>query len=382
MQVERILDARSDDLASAEGLVTQLPEVRWLMRPTEHLPLVIDTNRVLQDIGWLARRRTVDARNFLEELTAAGMASLYAPEHLIREVETNLSEFAENLGVDRDRLDAAWRSYASLIHFLPAEHLDLSEPDTATRDPSDVPFLAAQRAVGAHGIISTDKDLVAMGALVVKHEALRLAVEFARNKSVVVQGNTGIAGISTLGVGLVYGTYKASAALVRCYRRLPGWLQILIPLVLASAAAFALLHKPTREKVRDFVRRPKPWLADVRSRAGEFFEQYLTEMQDAEGKAKAALGLLRQQVPIPTRRPTLKQLAYRVCVASSEPVSLDEIVVGVRRHGYPSTSTHLHRYLRTVLRKDRRLVPNADMCWTLSKRPVLPGPLVSASAPS
>ncbi len=375
MRPERILNARSDDLARAEAFVERFPNGPLITGPFEHLPLVIDTNRVLQDIAWLARRRTPSARNSLQELTAAGVVSLYAPEHLIDEVERHIPEIAANVGAEQEQVYDAWRIYGGLIHFIPAAHLDVPAAGTAARDPTDLPFLAAQHAVGAHGIISKDKDLAAMGALVVKHEALRFAVEFARNKSLVVQGNTGIAGFSLAAVGVAYGAYKGTAALARGLRRLPGWLQLLIPLLLASAGAFAIFHKPTREKVREIVHRSQSWFAE---HAVPLIDQYFAEMREAEGKANAALTLLRGQVPAPERRPTLKQLAYRVSVASSDPLTLEQVSVAVRRHGYESKSADFHPYLRRVLRNDKRLVEDGDGCWRPSTRPLAPGLQVSA----
>jgi predicted nucleic acid-binding protein len=377
--LERILNARSDDLARAQGIAAGHPDLCALAGPFEHLPLVIDTNRVLQDVGWLARRQDPQARNFLQELCASAVVSLYAPEQLIDEVESHLSVIAENLGITRERVVSAWESYQTIVNIIPREHLDLPQADASSRDPTDLPFIAAQEAVGAHGIISSDKDLVAMGALIVKHEVLRLAREFARNRSIVVQGEVGGTAALTVGAGLIYGACKGAAALFRGYRRLPGWLQALIPLALVVATTWVVFRPASRKKLRGWIERAKPRLIEARARAGDFLEQYLAEMQEAEGKAKAALDALRNHCPLPTRKPTLRLLAYRACVASRQPLATEQIEARVRQQGYKSKAKDLQRYLRSVLRKDSRLVSVGDG-WTLSRRPLPVGRTVEAGA--
>ena len=379
MPTDRILNARSDQLAHAQDIATRHPELANLAGPFDHLPLVIDTNRVLQDVGWLARRQVPDARNWLQELCASGLVSLYAPEQLIYEVETHLSEIADNLRVPRERVEGAWKSYNQCIHLIPTEHLDVPDATSSTRDPTDLPFLAAQKAVGAHGVISKDKDLAAMGALIVRHETLRIAVEFARNKSLEMQGRAGVGVSFMLGGGVLYGAYKGAVTVFRGYRRLPTWLQIIIPAAIAGAAAFAALHAPSKRRIREWVDRAKPHLSEVRVHAGDLIEQYLAEFQEAKGKAKAALDVLRQHVPLPKKCATLKQLAYRTCVASAVPLSVEQIEVRLRQQGYTSKSKNLKRYVREVLRKDARLTEGPEG-WTLSRRPPLPGPIVEVGA--
>ena len=378
---DRVIHARSDDLARVQDHLRRNPEIRAISIPFEHLPLVIDTNRVLQDLAWIAKRKNPDVRNWLQELCASGFATLYAPEQLIGEVETHLAILAENVGVPRAALEAAWANYVSLINFIPTEHLELPDAESGARDPSDLPFLAAQKAVGAHGILSKDKDIAAMGALVVKHEALRFAVEFARNQSVVVGGTVLGSGTLVLSGAVIYGAFKGAAAMFRGYRRLPGWLQVLIPLAVVGTAAFAIFHAPTRARIRGLVGRAKPWLNEVRERGGELLGQYLAEMQEADGKAKAALTLLREQVPPPSRKLALKQLAYRACVESKVPLSDAEIENRVLMQGYVSRSKDFRRYIRMVLRSDERLaLTNAG--WSLTKRAVLSGPVVAADQPA
>jgi predicted nucleic acid-binding protein len=370
-----MLTARSDDLARVQEHVARHPEIRPFAVPFEHLPLIIDTNRALQDVAWLARRKNPDARTSIQELCASGFVSLYAPEQFIEEVERRLTRIAENVEVSLDAIQEAWASYATLIHVIPAEHLEVPEADSRTRDPTDLPFLAAQHAVGAHGMLSKDKDLPAMGALVVKHEVLRIAVEFARSRSVVVEGTVLATGALGLGGAVAYGAFKGAAALVRGYRRLPGWVQVLLPVIAVGATALVLFHAPTRGRIRNLVRRAKPQLAELRGRGGDLINQYLEEMQEADGKAKAALALLREQVPIPARRPTLKQLAYRICLASRDPLSLPEIENRVRLQGYHSKSKDLQPYLRAVLRGDPRLV-QTDEGWKPTRRAARPGPII------
>lgn len=376
---ERLLNARSDDLAQVQEHVARHPELRPVSIPFEHLPLVIDTNRALQDVAWLAKRRNPEARTSLQELCSSGFVSLYAPEQLVDEVERHLGQIADNTRAPLDRVHEAWATYASIINVVPSDHLEVDAADTRTRDPSDLPFFAAQRAVGAHGMLSKDKDLPAMGALIVRHEMLQVAVEFARCKSVVVQGT--VLGTSSLVLtgALAYGACKGAVALARGYRRLPGWLQFLLPLFALGTTAFVIFHAPTRARIREMLQRAKPWLAEVRARGGDLLDQYVQEMSEAEGRASAAIALLREQVPVPARGPTLRQLAYRVCLASATPLSTEMIENRVRLQGYRSRSKDLQPYLRTVLRSDPRLI-RIGTGWTVSRKVALPGPFVGGLA--
>lgn len=372
---ERLLNARSDDLAHVQEHVARHPELRPVSIPFEHLPLVIDTNRALQDVAWLARRRNPEARTALQELCASAFVSLYAPEQLVEEVERHLGQIAANIQAPVESVQAAWESYASIINVIPAEHLEVDAGDPLVRDPSDLPFLAAQRAVGAHGVLSKDKDLPAMGALVVRHEMLKVAVEFARSKSVVVQGT--VLGTSSLVLtgALAYGAFKGAAAMFRGYRRLPAWLQVMLPVLALGTTAFVVFHAPTRARLREMVGRAKPWIAELRARGGDLLDRYVEEMSEAEGRAKAAIALLREHVPLPSRGPTLRQLAYRVCLASASPLSSEMIENRVRLQGYRSKAKDLQPYLRSVLRSDPRLILT-HAGWTTSRRVALPGPFV------
>lgn len=354
--------ARSDSLATVRRLLESSPHLQAVLGLLEQRAFVIDSNRVLQDVAWLARRRNPAARTQLQELCASGTVSLFAPDLLIDQVEAHLPEVAERLRIPVERAREQWRSYSQIIRFVPAGHLRPVRQD-CSRDPTDAPFLAAQDAVGAMAIISKDKDLSAMGALLVQHEAVVALIDFVRAMSAATAGKlTGAMVLMAVGA-TGWGLWSLGVHLWKSFCRLPNWLRIALPFGLVAL----LVHPRARAKAREVVQSIKPQLDDLRSRAGEGISQFLTELQAYENKASAALDAMRRHLPPPARSPALRQLAYRACLEADAPLRPEEIESRIRTHGFRSRAKKLQPYLRRVLRRDERLVRLGD-AWTLRYR--------------
>jgi predicted nucleic acid-binding protein len=360
------LSARSDDLEPLRRLASGRPELQHVLGPLEHFVLVIDTNRVLDEIGWLvAKRRNPIARTSIQELHASGTVSLFAPEHLLAEVEKHLPRVARDYRTTVEAMDTAWKEYRSMIHFIPASHL--GEADRGARDPKDVPFIQARDAVGARAIISNDKDIKAMAGLMVAHETIRIAVRYARHVTAAVQGRSIVLGGVVIVGGLAYGAVFGTVALARAYWRLPRWLKVAIPAALLVTAAVVALHPGARKRVREAIDSFKARWPELKANAGVALEQFFSELSAAEADASAALDVVKAHVPAVRKGPALRQLAYRVCLAAGSPIPVGQMVARLKREGYETRAKRPEDYLRRVMRTDPRF-RETPTGWDLTAR--------------
>lgn len=361
---ERLIPGRSDALADYREF--DHPVFRQAVGPLDHFVLIIDTNRVLEEIGWLvAKRKRPDARTGLQELHASGTVSLFAPEILIDEVESHLQEIADHYGTSVDALRAAWAEYRAMVHFIPGAHL--GPADSSARDPKDVPFVRAKEAVGAVAIISKDNDIRAMAGLLVAHETIRIAVDYARAATTSAEGRMMLlTAVGSVGA-TVWGIGAGAAAAFRGYLKLPRWLKIAIPISLILSLVAVALHPTPRRKLRGAVDAVKSKWPGFKAEAGALIEQFGSELRTAETNARTALEIIRQHIPSPKRGPTLRQYAYRACIVADVPMPLAELESKIRRMGYETESRQLGEYLRRVLRSDSRF-REASAGWDLAVR--------------
>ncbi len=373
-----MLRGRSDALAKYREF--DLPAFRHAVGPLEHFVLVIDTNRVLEELGWLvAKRRRPDARTGLQELHASGTVSLFAPEVLVHEVESHFDEVAKWYRTSVDALRAAWDEYREMIHLVPDEHL--GPPDPSARDPKDVPFLRAKDAVGADAIISKDKDIRAMAGLMVAHETIRMAVEYARAATARAEGHLMLGGVVTGSIAIVWGVGAGTTAAVRAFLKLPRWLKVAIPVALFLTLLGVALHPRARRRLRELMNALKAKWPGFKAEAGAIMAQLSREVRAAEVTASSALEILRRQIPPQKSAPTLRHYAYRACLVAGGPVPLAQLEVEIRRLGYITKSRQLAAYLRRVLRGDARFRESADG-WQLSARARKNLPVVEVPAES
>ena len=362
--LERLIPGRSDALAGYREF--DHPVFRQAVGPLDHFVLIIDTNRVLEEIGWLvAKRKRPDARTGLQELHASGTVSLFAPEILIDEVESHLQEIADYYRTSVDALRAAWAEYREMIHFIPDAHLGPADP--SARDPKDVPFVRAKEAVGAAAIISKDNDIRAMAGLIVAHETIRLAVDYARAATTSAEGRMMVLTAVGSVCGVVWGIGAGTVAAVRGYLKLPPWLKIAVPIAVLLSLLAVALHPTPRRKLRDAVDALKSKWPGFKAEAGALVEQFGSELRSAETNARNALEIVRQQIPSSKKGPTLRQYAYRACLGAGLPLPLAELESEIRRMGYETESRQLGSYLRRVLRSDSRF-REASGRWDLSAR--------------
>src|SRR5260370_19000721 len=115
--------ARSDDLRELQTILEGVKPfigAKTLGADFLRVRAVFDSNIVLADIRWLARKTDPKARTATLEAIDAGLMTAYAPETLRTEVEAHLDEL-ERQGPQRGVVDRRWACYSTRIAFVPVD---------------------------------------------------------------------------------------------------------------------------------------------------------------------------------------------------------------------------------------------------------------------
>ncbi len=342
------------------------------------IAVVLDTNAVLQTLIFLAKpKRDPAARSDLAELIDSQTVLAFVPRPLLLEVERNLPRRAEAEGLSLEVLRSAWSTLLAKIH---VEDVDVPEPlpDEFSRHSADAPFILLQRKLGAVAIITSDKDIEAMGGRVMKPAELRALREHSR-------GAAEAGGISIIGaVGItasgaaVYGAFKVSLSAIRKFGRIlaVGALIVGIPVAIALAVSPKL-----RSQFSDFMRMITSALSEHWSKVGPYVLLLAERYSESSTKSATNLEVFSEQVP-DHRRARLVDLAYLVCATSVEPLAVGQIATRVLPLGYLPRARSIERrhvYLERSLRKDSRF---AEAAGKWSKRPPVMAPEGSETSPT
>ena len=361
-QSRRKVAIPSSHLAGLRELAFSLPQFAAAFRNLHQVRLVIDSNIVLADLIWRAKRRTnPSATTALQEVIASGTVVAYAPLQLREEVEKHIPRIAVDEGIPEERLSDEWGRYRQCLIFCEVVPGGIPKCNEE-RDPSDLPFIYLYAQVGAAAVVSRDKDIPAMGAAVVSLEIILLLREYSRAEVVEVSitffGATILTG---LGVGAIKLAVQAVSSLAHWFARLPDGLKI----ALFLGVVFAILHPRSRAAIKDSFNSAFNKIG-LLMKPLEPVMYELAQSYNAE-RTKAARSWEEAQKAIPSnRRVSLKNLAFAVCVAARRPLALNEIERKVRLGGYKPRGRNVSTYLRRVLRRDTRFARCADGRWTIA----------------
>lgn len=365
----RDLPVPSDILSPLRDLFSHLVAVNSGWAAVLDMPLqirvVIDANKVLADLVWMVRdRRTPSARNALQEGIDSGTVVAFVPLQLREEVEEHIPEFAKEKGLDVQQLRQAWESYQPCLRFWNVGPLPFKD-DGSTRDPTDLPYTTLATQIGAVAIVSSDKDIPAMGWQTIGREVELPLRDYARAASCVLTlqlGGTFVTIVVT--DSALWLLRELIVPLAQSFARLPVSVRLVALAGVGTAVGIGALHTYSRAMMGaklaqcyDVLRLLGPMLASMlRTLAGE-------SMLAAAAQRKVEHELPRLTSP---QRTPLETLAFSVCVAAGEPLTLHQIERGVLRGGYASKSQYRRDYLRRVLRKSPRLVCGTDGLWSTS----------------
>lgn len=176
---------KSDTLAHARTLQESFPNQGNPLNLNARIPMVVDTNRVLSDLLWIAKfRKNPEARPVLIEVADSTIGILYAPKALRFEVKKHIPRLAQEEGVPESVLQAAWEDYQKRITFHPNGS---RKKGTQVADPDDLPFINVANSLQAVGIISTDHHIPAMGGHAISIDTVRKLRDYGRTKVFEVQ---------------------------------------------------------------------------------------------------------------------------------------------------------------------------------------------------
>lgn len=209
--------------------------------------IVVDANIFIRELLWIIEKRKDEkARPALLECLESGTIVAHVTPRILEEVERNM----RGLGAERGFLDQAWQVHWTIYLSM----LVVSDPDPAVtakyenrRDPTDAPTLALAETQGMDGIMSSDKDLKAMGGQVLPLKFKLEARDYSRKAAIQVSLQIGGVYLAVGAVeGLIY-VAKSLGAAIRGIGRLPGWLKV----ALTVGALCLAVHPTSRKAIRN-----------------------------------------------------------------------------------------------------------------------------------
>lgn len=121
--------------------------------------VVIDSSIVVADLRWKAlKRRNPASKSQLDRVLDAKILVPFVPDCLTDEVERRIQELSVRHGISLNLMVKEWELLKPQLHFVHIEENLLR--DISLRDPSDAPFVAAQRQTNSTVIVSTDNDIL------------------------------------------------------------------------------------------------------------------------------------------------------------------------------------------------------------------------------
>jgi putative PIN family toxin of toxin-antitoxin system len=211
--------------------------------------IVLDANIILGDLIWLvSKREQPGAITELMECIRAGTIVAYISRSVLGEIEEHIPNIASDKDLSSDALLTEWKQYRKLVK-VRAPKKKLIDQYMTGRDPDDAPVVALGKMLRADGILSKDKDIVAMGGLVIEADFTRQARDYSRKTAIVVtiKASGVIAAIVGYGALEVIGQLIAGAAAQ--FMRLPP----VVKLGILAAILVVALNERARNRVMDVV---------------------------------------------------------------------------------------------------------------------------------
>ncbi len=328
-------------------------------RPVTSRKVVIDAKIIRDELRRkLCSSGKPDTRSGLLDAIASGVV-LMAPVSDAEEIDRQIDQISASLGVSPSETMRQWQDLQAHINFV----CDTPEKlGSRIADIDDLPYQSAYEELDAVGVYSADPHLSQMNMPVISISLCYALREHARSSSVVVQvfaGSTISAGIGFAALRTLFNVLKIA---LQAFRRLPPIVQISI----AGVAAGFLINTRSRQKIVAFLK----WLyqnareltAELRDPVSKFVDQFFCAVTKSE--------MTRQQIQsaLPRiRRRTAIMHARAVCLASRNPLSVAEIELRMRAHGYVSRSMNFSAYLRRLLRANSQFIEAFPGMWRLQQ---------------
>ena len=312
------------------------------------LTAVIDTNMVIRDLYWLAKRpgcAVVHAA--VAGLANSGVLLPICPRRLEEEVARHLVDVAASAGRREIEVEAIWRDYRVHLRFVDSVPADTPAIRyVKSRHSNDVDFVGVQEGFGIDVILTHDNDLKRSPAPTADDPravliALRKYEKEKRYTFALVVGGCTFAFSGEISVIMLV---KALRYLWQGFMRLPWWAQAGI----VAVAAYGV-SRLKKEHLAQMMSSLRPMLATLASEALGLALQ----AHGAEARAAEAIASAREKVPARRGRRALMPTVRRVLVEQSEGVTQADLAVAIVALGYKSTARDLPAYLGRILRRER-----------------------------
>jgi predicted nucleic acid-binding protein len=205
--------------------------------------LVVDANFAMGAV--ISKARFPErGKTALEELVTSTVVDAHAPRWLDIEMTAKIPRVASRSRIAEESMQLAWREYRGIVRFDEA----LATAPLACeagRDPKDIPYVELEKKIDAHGILSSDRDITALGGHALDLAFALLLRRYAR--SVAETGTLQLAGY-TAGTLAMMGTAKAGRAIARSLASLPPAIKML----LIGSATIAVIHPASRKYILEF----------------------------------------------------------------------------------------------------------------------------------
>ena len=334
----------SDLLKDLREWCTLWAGLRPLLSGLAQIRFVLDTNIVISDLLELAKpHEEANYRTALQELMASGIVIAYAPNQLKAEMARRWPEIAEHKGIPVEVATQLWGGYQNGLRFCEVL-VDERRAHSYAQDPDDWPFLILAEQIGAHAIVTKDRDVSAMGGQVVTIDFCVVLRNYARHKTLEVAVQVGSVFLTSAAINVVVLAIKAIQTVLASMRRLPPLLQLVIVVGLIWALADG-------KRRAELVAAATLWLSGLRETLADPINRVFNDF----GKAAPLVRQTSRQIDEKLR--ARKRVALRTFIRAAlagEPSSLSarEIEHRVRMAGYPSKSHKFQAYIRKVLRQD------------------------------
>lgn len=227
---------RSEKLVELRAVIREWKDLNNIVGGAFQFRLVVDTNVILGDLIWLVSKRTDDtAKTSLMEVIDAETVQVFAPLELSTEVEEKIPIIAHQKGLNERNMVAQWNTYKKKITFSEADAIKVSELSSGV-DPDDAPFVALADQIGAHGVISKDPHIAAMGGNKISVECVTSLRNYSRDTAIELNIKVNGVRFAMAGITVFRSAYSLIKTLLTGLKQSPDWLKILLLLSLLFVA--------------------------------------------------------------------------------------------------------------------------------------------------
>jgi predicted nucleic acid-binding protein len=279
---------RSEQLEVLRTFVAQQPNIENMIGAMFQLRLVLDSNAVISDLLWMAKRKKEGNQSAILEVIKAGTLIAYAPEQLRDEVEEHLPSIAKKRKISFDKIQLEWELYQEHLVFIEIDESQLVAYEDSV-DPKDAPFVVLSKMLNVPGIISKDPHIEQLGG---KRISLDIGVslrDYSRSAAIVYTIRIGGIIFSTVPIGVIFGIFQAINGILKGLSKLSNNNK----LILLAIVILIFVILKSRKYIFDNISNFKDMFGDIWIELEPLFIQLILEEQENNEEAKINLGKIQ-----------------------------------------------------------------------------------------